>query len=298
MTRTYTAPKVSINAWVDKDKDASMGIKAKANMMGDLEGTIDWSERSSDKDWAHYSSEVGVVAFFDGIHIPAWQWYYNGVKARIRKNLGLAKEQETPNRAGLGPHGSWKPSRHHGDPRKSSAPGADDAWSEQSPLSPWFQRKRTLPVVKEQEKAPEPEMEQEGGEEEEKEEEKEDEPSLEDVWGSSSPMRAVSPLSTRSGSRGRPQSVNLQSPLRNSSTPPKLSINLYNNGHSPQSDATDPKLRLSTALTAAANAGVAVADWAAKEAMRNFSDSTRSHELRRKFSSPSLRQSSPTVAHV
>lgn len=160
VTRTYTAPQVSINAWVDKDKDASMSIKAKANMMGDLGGNVDWAERSSDKDWAHYSNKEGVVAFFDGIHIPAWQWYYNGVKARIRRDLGFAKKQMTPNRAGLLPHGSWKPSKHSRDPRKSSAPGADDIWLQQSPLSPVNQRNHVLPVPRDEEKEEEPRPEE------------------------------------------------------------------------------------------------------------------------------------------
>lgn len=289
VTRTYTAPKVSINAWVDKDKDASMSLKAKANMMGDLGGTVDWAERSSDKDWSHYSSTEGVVAFFDGIHIPAWQWYFNGVKARIRRDLGLAKKEMTLNRTGLGSHGTWRPSKHR-DPRKSSAPGADDMYTQQSPISPVVRRHHALPIAKEEEKEPLPEKEEE-------QEQEEEDPPLEDIWGSSSLMRPVSPLSTGSGSRGRPHSVNLQSPLRMSSIPPKLSINLDSKGHSPQSDVTDPRLRLSTASTAAANAGIAITDHAVNDAARNFSDGIRSHELRRKFSSPSLRQSSPNVAY-
>ena len=36
VTRTYTTPKASINAWVSKDKDALISVKAKADMMGDL----------------------------------------------------------------------------------------------------------------------------------------------------------------------------------------------------------------------------------------------------------------------
>ena len=33
VTRTYTAPACSINAWEDKDKEANMSVKAKANMV-------------------------------------------------------------------------------------------------------------------------------------------------------------------------------------------------------------------------------------------------------------------------
>ena len=114
VTRTYTTPKASINAWQAKDKDADLSVKVKANMMGDLGGDLDWNEKTTDKDWAHYSSPAGVVAFFDGMEVPAWQWWYDGVKARIGKDIGLVKKQMTPNRAGLLPHGSWKPSRHIG----------------------------------------------------------------------------------------------------------------------------------------------------------------------------------------
>ena len=74
VTRTYCTPMASINAWEAKDKDANLSVKVKANMMGDLGGDLDWSEKTTDKDWAHYSSPGGVVAFFDGIQIPAWQW--------------------------------------------------------------------------------------------------------------------------------------------------------------------------------------------------------------------------------
>lgn len=33
VTRTYTTPKASINAWQSKDKDATISLKAKADMM-------------------------------------------------------------------------------------------------------------------------------------------------------------------------------------------------------------------------------------------------------------------------
>lgn len=149
VTRTYTTPKASINAWQSRDKDAVISVKAKADMMGDLGAQVDWQERSTDKDWAHHAAPEGVVAFFDGINVAGWQWWRAGVNARIRKNLGISKFRLRPARQRLGPNGSWKPA-HRGDPAKpQAAPGADDAWV----LSPVLKdRQRFIPDMTAEEK--------------------------------------------------------------------------------------------------------------------------------------------------
>ena len=306
VTRTYTAPKVSINAWESKDKDASLSVKVKANMMGDLGTDVDWSEKGADKDWTHYSGDEGVVAFFDGIEVPAWQWWLDGIKARVGKDVGLAKQQMKPNRAGLLPHGSWKPAKGI-DPRRQSAPGADDIYIKQSPIdqeksaldaADVAQRQaanerlptrppRTFPAV------PSSPVDDSA---EGQEPEPEPEPAAADLWGSSSPLRNMSPISSaRSLSRGRPGSVSLRAPSRSSrhvSTPTQLSKYMDDDRY-PQRDRRDATLRLSTATTAAGNGGSSTKDHAYDEVGNQSTDRAQRHGLRRKTSSPSVRHSSP-----
>ena len=57
VTVTYTAPGCSINAWMDKDKDAVLSAKAKAAMVGDLGAELDWTDKIIDKDWCHYTAK-------------------------------------------------------------------------------------------------------------------------------------------------------------------------------------------------------------------------------------------------
>lgn len=61
-------------------------MKAKASMLGELGGDLDWTEKLTDKDWSHYTGkEKGdtVVVFFDGIEIPAWEWWWEGMKGSV-----------------------------------------------------------------------------------------------------------------------------------------------------------------------------------------------------------------------
>ena len=57
VTITYTAPGCSINAWINKDKDAVLSAKAKAAMVGDLGAELDWTDKIIDKDWCHYTAK-------------------------------------------------------------------------------------------------------------------------------------------------------------------------------------------------------------------------------------------------
>ena len=88
VTRTYTAPCCSINAWIDRDKEANMSVKAKANMMGELGEELDLTDKLTDQDWSHYSGkEKGdtVVVFFDGITVPPWEWYLESLRTSISR---------------------------------------------------------------------------------------------------------------------------------------------------------------------------------------------------------------------
>lgn len=64
VTITYTAPGCSINAWMDKDKDAVLSAKAKAAMVGDLGAELDWTDKITDKDWCHYSAKPSSTTDF------------------------------------------------------------------------------------------------------------------------------------------------------------------------------------------------------------------------------------------
>ncbi|KAG7006566.1 hypothetical protein G7Y79_00014g037410 [Physcia stellaris] len=64
VTITYTAPGCSINAWMDKDKDAVLSAKAKAAMVGDLGAELDWTDKITDKDWCHYSAKPNSTTNF------------------------------------------------------------------------------------------------------------------------------------------------------------------------------------------------------------------------------------------
>ena len=86
---------------MDKDKEATISVKVKASMAGDLGENLDWSDQLADRDWSHYVGNEqgdGIVLFFNGIEIPAWEWWWEGVKCSLgnggqvrRNNLeGLA----------------------------------------------------------------------------------------------------------------------------------------------------------------------------------------------------------------
>lgn len=72
-----------------------MSVKAKANMMGELGGALDWTDKLTDKDWSHYSGKDKgdtVVVFFDGIEVPAWEWWLEGLRTSMGRR-DQAKER-------------------------------------------------------------------------------------------------------------------------------------------------------------------------------------------------------------
>lgn len=78
-----------------------MSVKAKANMMGELGGDLDWTDKLTDKDWSHYSGKDKgdtVVVFFDGIEVPAWEWWLEGLRTSMGKR-GPVKERIASNSA-------------------------------------------------------------------------------------------------------------------------------------------------------------------------------------------------------
>ena len=132
VTRTYTAPCCSINAWVDRDNEANMSVKAKANMMGELGETLDLTDKLTDQDWSHYSGkEKGdtVVVFFDGITVPPWEWYIESLKTSISRSD--ASEDKSPSCSS----DTHRLDRPHHKVRASSSLATDESMDESSLLS-------------------------------------------------------------------------------------------------------------------------------------------------------------------
>ena len=132
VTRTYTAPCCSINAWVDRDNEANMSVKAKANMMGELGETLDLTDKLTDQDWSHYSGkEKGdtVVVFFDGITVPPWEWYIESLKTSISRSD--ASEDKSPSCSS----DTHRPDRPHKMMRANNSSATDESMDESSLLS-------------------------------------------------------------------------------------------------------------------------------------------------------------------
>ena len=142
VTKTYTAPSCSINAWEDKDKEANMSMKTKANMMGELGGELDWTDRVTDKDWSHYSGKDKgdtVVVFFDGIEVPTWEWWLEGLRTSIA-NKSPSKERSastSPNKLDPKlPHAVRRPLSHlaSNESVDEQALQTEDLWGSHTPL--------------------------------------------------------------------------------------------------------------------------------------------------------------------
>ena len=119
-----------------------MSVKAKANMAGDLGGELEWTEKSTDKDWSHYSGSTpgdGVVVFCDGIEVPAWEWHWENLKTSIsvgHSTKGKARKH-THRSKSAGPSGSSSYRRNSSAEDTSSEDRllfADDLWGSSTPL--------------------------------------------------------------------------------------------------------------------------------------------------------------------
>ena len=132
VTRTYTAPSCSINAWEDKDNEANMSVKAKANMMGELGGGLDWTDTLTDKDWSHYSGKHKgdtVVVFFDGIEVPAWEWWLEGLRTSI------GRRDPSTERGGPSSPQTQSIDSPHSMIRPHSFSATDESVDQQAPLT-------------------------------------------------------------------------------------------------------------------------------------------------------------------
>lgn len=253
VTRTYTAPSCSINAWEDRKNEASMSVKLKANMIGELGDTLDWTDRLTDQDWSHYSGKGEgdtVVVFFDGIEIPAWEWWLEGLWTSVGRGIP-GKETSAPTSS----H-TRTVRRPHNMTRAHSYSATDGSLDESALLS-------------------------------------------EDLWGSDTPLRTYSSISSRSSpSRGRQkQSMEAES-LKNVPTPTRLSKHLiYDEKPTPRTQqrpnaAPIPNQRLSvmSTVTSDSSASSRIQTREINSCETSPSPPIRHrNELRRKTGSPSLR---------
>ena len=79
-----------------------MTVKAKASMLGELGGDLEWTERLTDKDWSHYyGKQEGdtVVVFCDGFEVPPSTWWLEGLKGKFGKeDVGRERSEVSPSR--------------------------------------------------------------------------------------------------------------------------------------------------------------------------------------------------------
>lgn len=257
VTTTYTSPRASINAWQDKDKDANMSVKVKANMVGDLGGDLDWMDKTTDKDWSHYAGTGHgdtVVLFYNGIEVPAWEWWWEGVKVSI------------------------------GGPRRGSVPDIQAEGRTTPPPTPSVEQQAHLPSEPTQ--SPRTQLIPETPS-------LDTDPSEEDLWGSEAPLRKQSPTVSRSVSRGRQPSLRVANSMRQTSSPARLSKYLSPEEQPRSFDrlaaTPSPTRRLSTVSTAAPSSSSGHHDSKVTEAEASPPSIGRNRSLRRKGSSPTLR---------
>lgn len=87
VTRTYTAPGCSINAWINSDRSTQVSLKGKASMLGELGEDLSWRDKLLDKDWSHYRAknpDEGLVVFMDGIEVKGYEWYLDAIRHSLR----------------------------------------------------------------------------------------------------------------------------------------------------------------------------------------------------------------------
>ena len=100
VTRTYSAPGCSINAWMDNAKSALVTLKAKAAMLGELGEDLNWKDKVLDKDWSHYkarSEDSGLVIFMDGIEVKSYEWWTEGLRQNLRGRTTKTIERAVSN---------------------------------------------------------------------------------------------------------------------------------------------------------------------------------------------------------
>ncbi|KAK4692624.1 hypothetical protein P7C71_g4618, partial [Lecanoromycetidae sp. Uapishka_2] len=280
VTRTYTTPRASITAWDAKDKEANMSVKAKANMMGELGGDLEWTDKSTDKDWSHYSGKADggtVVVFFDGIEVPSYKWWWENLK--VSAKVGEARRRELES------------SLHRQQSNKRQADAA--LGKDHSQARPHSERPHSARPLSERQQFGRPHSETPLIRRPPTEE---DDLLAEDLWGSDTPLRGASPADGRSLSRGRQtQPRRAESANRSVSTPTRLSkylnyeqepVQLSQSGGAsppyPKGKVVPVAQRFSTASTATTSTTKDFETSPPIELLRGA--------LHRKTASPSLRQ--------
>ena len=183
-----------------------MSVKAKANMMGELGADLEWTDKSTDKDWSHYSgSKAGetVVVFFDGIEMPSSKWWWENIK--VTATVGEVRRRKLEH------------SLHRTQSNRRQIDAA--LGKEYSQVRPPKSEHDLKPLQIR------PSVAQQGGGPSQERPPTEEQGLLaEDLWGSNTPLRAASPASARSMSRGRQsQPRRAESVNRGMSTPTRLS---------------------------------------------------------------------------
>lgn len=269
----------SITAWDAKDKEANMSVKAKANLMGELGGDLEWTDKSTDKDWSHYSGKddgATVVVFFDGIEFPSYKWWWENLK--VSAKVGDARRRELEHSM-----------RRQQSNRREADAALGKEHSQARPHSERAQKERPLSKKPPTERPPTEEQDL----------------LTEDLWGSYTPLRGASPAAGRSLSRGRQtQPRRAESVNRSVSTPTRLSKYLNSEQEpaqtvqfggarslAPNAMAAPAAQRFSTASTATASSARGQ-DRRSKEIERSPPTELQRGALHRKTASPSLRQAS------
>ena len=93
VTRSYSAPSASINAWLNAKTQISISAKAKASMLGNLGQKLSYTDSDQDSGWTHYISKTdkGITLFIDGLFVSSWDWKLEGLKLSLPK-IGNAEE--------------------------------------------------------------------------------------------------------------------------------------------------------------------------------------------------------------
>ena len=227
-----------------------MSVKLKANMMGELGDALDWTDRLTDQDWSHYSGKDKgdtVVVFFDGIEIPAWEWWLEGLRTSMGKGMP-AKETSASTSSNT---------KNVGHPRNMVRAHSYSATDESVGESPLLS---------------------------------------EDLWGSDTPLRTYSSISSRSSPREREKQFEEVESLSSVSTPTRLSNHLaYDEKPTPRTQRSkaapvlNQRLSMTSTVTSDSSASSRPQNRGINSYETNSPPTRHRSELRRKTGSPSLR---------
>ena len=80
----YSTARCSLNAWTAKEKQITIGFKAKVVGAGELGPDADWYESSADSGWIHSQAQEGdrKVVFLGGLHFRYTRFSRSGQHLR------------------------------------------------------------------------------------------------------------------------------------------------------------------------------------------------------------------------